>query len=97
MNVDQPSVKSLNELALDDHHEASKGNDVWIGTLDGAKERCLKIRWSGVLAARYDGGLDVSLSGDLDPLGVCFIGDNVANPEAMLLLNQGLKVRTSAG
>lgn len=85
-------MKSLNEFTLYDHHEASKDNEVWGGALDGAKDCFLKLLSGGMLLASYNGGWDVSLSGDLKPFGPRFIGDNVVNPEAILLLNQGVKV-----
>lgn len=97
MNVDQPSVKSLNELALDDHHEASKGNEVGDGVLDGAKERPLKSLRRGMIVARDNGGWDVGLLGYRKRLRIGSIADNVVNLEAILMLNQGLKVRASAG
>ena len=97
MNINQTSLKSLNEFTLYDHHEASKGNEVGDGALDGPKDRRLKLQSGGVVLASYNGGWDVRLSGDRKPLRIRFVGYNVVNPEAMLLLNQGLKIRASAG
>jgi hypothetical protein len=64
VNINQTSLKSLNEFTLYDHHEASKGNEVGGGALDGAKDYFLKLLRRGMLLASYNGGWDVSFSGD---------------------------------
>jgi hypothetical protein len=96
VNIDEPSVKSCHEFRLNDDHKTGKGHKMRVRGLYRAEDGSLEFGKGGVLLASDYRGRNVGVSRYGEPTGIPLVSDNVVNSIPALLLNQRLKVRTSA-
>jgi hypothetical protein len=96
VNINKLSLECLYELWLNEYHKASECYDMRIGVLNRVENSALKIGEGCESFACDHGRGNLGLMGDCQPSGISLIRDDMSNPITTLLLNQGIKVRTSA-